>query len=150
MYTFPDEDLCLFKNFPHKQFIIPVLGGDLDTKLKFSCTIIWLIQNHLKIDEALKNTFDCLKNLNSLYEACSFQTKFNSCKLDIHSSNFQRYDIIDFYYLFEWLKLIFQLYLQIYLAFLGVITNVLIMAELKNRNFKKTFKTIMCKHINFN
>ena len=43
-YTYPDEDLCLFRNFPHKQLVIPFLPN-LD-ELDCTCTIVWLVQNY--------------------------------------------------------------------------------------------------------
>ena len=50
VYIYPDEDLCLFKTFPHKQLIIPSIY--MYDEIKCSCTIIWLIRNqrvHLNI-----------------------------------------------------------------------------------------------------
>jgi len=44
MYTYPDEDLCVFRSFPHKQLVMPFLPN-LD-ELECTCTIVWLEQNY--------------------------------------------------------------------------------------------------------
>ena len=41
-YTYPDKDFCLFKNFPHRQLVAPLL---VDTKpIACTCTRVWLFQ----------------------------------------------------------------------------------------------------------
>ena len=40
-YTYPDRDLCLFKSFPHRRLIYPIL--EPPKKIKCTCTVIWLI-----------------------------------------------------------------------------------------------------------
>jgi hypothetical protein len=48
-YTFPNEDICLFRSFPHSQLVLPLL---VYSPLKFnkeaecSCTTYWLLQNY--------------------------------------------------------------------------------------------------------
>ena len=44
-YDFPDEDLCLFEQFPHKQLVIPSLVLNDDETI-CSCTLIWLMKNY--------------------------------------------------------------------------------------------------------
>ena len=41
-YDYPDEDICLFKNFPHRKLVWPLLMPNFKTKC--SCTEIFLIQ----------------------------------------------------------------------------------------------------------
>ena len=44
-YMYPDEDLCLFDNFPHKQLVIPSFAiSDDVTNFECSCTLTWLIE----------------------------------------------------------------------------------------------------------
>ena len=43
-YSFPDEDLCLFKEFPHRQLVIPLFPF-LEKETECSCTLIWLFKN---------------------------------------------------------------------------------------------------------
>jgi hypothetical protein len=50
IYSFPNEDICLFKNFPHSQLVLPVIV--LNQIIECSCTLVWLIQHsiHLSVD----------------------------------------------------------------------------------------------------
>ena len=41
-YYYPDEDLCLFKDFPHKQLIYPSIVSEKQKEC--TCTIIWLVK----------------------------------------------------------------------------------------------------------
>ena len=42
-YSYPNEDICLFKTFPHKRLIIPIIIlGKLEAEC--SCSLIWLLQ----------------------------------------------------------------------------------------------------------
>ncbi len=43
-FDYPDEDLCVFEQFPHKQLVVPSVAI-LKEEIKCSCTLIWLIQN---------------------------------------------------------------------------------------------------------
>ena len=42
-YTYPDEDICLFKDFPHNQLVYPTFV--FEGKMQCTCTLIWLIQH---------------------------------------------------------------------------------------------------------
>ena len=45
-YTFPDEDFCLFRYFPHNRLVYPFIVSGVN--IECTCTIIWLIQySHL-------------------------------------------------------------------------------------------------------
>jgi hypothetical protein len=41
-YTYPDEDYCLFVNFPHDRLIYPILN--MGYSFNCTCSIMWLIQ----------------------------------------------------------------------------------------------------------
>jgi hypothetical protein len=40
VYDYPDEDLCLFKEFPHSRLVFPILMPH--KSIKCTCTIMWL------------------------------------------------------------------------------------------------------------
>jgi hypothetical protein len=42
IYEYPNEDLCLFRDFPHKRLIFP--SFIFDKNISCSCTLIWLIK----------------------------------------------------------------------------------------------------------
>ena len=41
-YTYPDSDLCLYKDFPHQRLVYPIL--DVNNNTTCTCSIIWLVQ----------------------------------------------------------------------------------------------------------
>ena len=41
-YSYPNEDLCLFKDFPHQRLVVPILRPN--TKSECTCTELFLIQ----------------------------------------------------------------------------------------------------------
>ena len=48
-YTFPNEDICLFKDFSHTQLVLPLLvlnANVYNAAKECSCTLIWLVQNY--------------------------------------------------------------------------------------------------------
>ena len=51
-YTYPDEDFCLFNEFPHSQMIAPVLI--LDKQMECSCSLRWL-HTHWKRYHSVKS-----------------------------------------------------------------------------------------------
>ncbi len=44
-YSYPEEDFCFFKYFPHQRVVLPVLTPN--SKSKCSCTELFLIQNSI-------------------------------------------------------------------------------------------------------
>jgi hypothetical protein len=44
IYEYPDEDICLFKDFPHDHLVYPMIVPG--KKINCSCTIIWLLGYH--------------------------------------------------------------------------------------------------------
>ena len=42
LYRYPNEDICLFKHFPHKNFVLPLLNPE--SILECTCTHLFLIQ----------------------------------------------------------------------------------------------------------
>jgi hypothetical protein len=162
VYTYPDEDLCLYETFPNKQLIIPSIHIAYE-HLTCSCTLIWLIQNQrifqkYKTSQIYEIYFknlsvheQCMNN-NYLekFEACQFTEKFNTClnkplpKLGFELS------AIDILFVYEWVRMIIQVYLKTFLTLFGLLTNVLVLLVLKNKAFAKNFNNIMYKHIGFN
>ena len=147
-YIYPDEDLCLFKHFPHEQLVIPSVAL-IDDEEICSCTLIWLMKNYkiyssrtsLKLRKDFRNYFNsskafrCMRNYSLLFHSCQFEKKFNNCL--IIETNFRpRLTALNFFYLFEWLKLVLEVYFKTCLALLGVITNLLIMMVIKNKKQK--------------
>jgi hypothetical protein len=95
LYEYPNEDICLFANFPHQQLVFPILvPGKI---LECTCTLKWL-EMHSRVYKSLINY---TKDYTSFYESqfatsklssylfcsknesneCDFETKFNNCQV---------------------------------------------------------------------
>ena len=102
VYEYPDEDLCLFREFPHQQLVYPVLVPG--RVIKCTCTIKGLrFYAHL-YSSAIKETTEYslndksgfLYDLNATYAfcdesfnmtACQFEQRFQKCDLSILKTN---------------------------------------------------------------
>jgi hypothetical protein len=165
-YTYTDEDICLFEHFPHQKLVIP--SFNILTEFKCTCTLIWLIQNYkfyyfqyVSKDMKIKNDFEifikdhnvtqCLNNANYslLFDSCRFEQKFNDC---LHSNNKVSFKIsaLELVFIFEWVKLVIEVYTREFFSILGLITNMLIILVLRNKFFKSKFDNLMYKHIYYN
>ena len=170
VYIYPDEDLCLFKEFPHKQLVIPSMFTPVGVEL-CSCPRIWLMQNYkiyfnstslhtskfrFEFEFILKNLSlirYCMQNFSLLFDACQFDDKFKTCS-NLTASNLtidlSAYSV---YFYFEWFRLVLQVYVKSFLSNLGLITNCLVMLVIKNKeniHFQRNFNNIMYKHIFYN
>lgn len=103
-YIFPNEDICLFKDFPHSQLVLPLIIFDpvrYGTS-EFSCTLVWLLQHYkhfftnnftvfnqyINIEFGYKDLFrnETLMQfqqnesfLNEKFLACHFSQRFEKC-----------------------------------------------------------------------
>ncbi|CAF0908417.1 unnamed protein product [Brachionus calyciflorus] len=86
-YSFPDSDLCFFKDFPHDNFVYPLFKEDIFF-LNCSCTLLWLLKNTYLLRNNLK-TIDYLTTYITLdtSEPCVSRDEFNKslehCKFDM-------------------------------------------------------------------
>ena len=46
IYEYPNEDLCLFKDFPHNRYVYPLIMPG--RQLECTCTLYWLQFNSYK------------------------------------------------------------------------------------------------------
>jgi hypothetical protein len=173
-YTFPNKDFCLFKNFPHSQMIAPAiyLGN---TGLECTCTLVWLhkywyryhvesedfeYNNYIEVNvnypisiRMLESKEICLKekNFSLLYQNCNF-TQLSSQCLEQKSSNtkISLLGHMALFFLFKWLQYIIEIFMRPILCFIGIITNILTLKVISNKNQKKHFKCPMYEHIQFN
>ena len=167
-YEYPDEDFCLFKDFPFRQLVLPkfiFLKNPICT-----CTLVWLIQYYALYVKYVRslgipsfNTKasnldlnitldDCLKNLSLLVKSCEFETRISLCPQNSeHKTSFrasfpgQRY----LYFDFKWVEYIFEVYLKTIFCFFGLFSNILTLLIIKNKRKKRLFQNVMYKHIEF-
>lgn len=74
-YTYPDEDFCFFKDFPHRRQVFPLINTKL--KLNCTCTLLWLIQNLNSSEKALDNPA-----VRPCFRQAHFQQQLVNCKLE--------------------------------------------------------------------
>jgi len=61
VYTYPDEDFCLFKHFPHRNLVIPKLV--VKTEFECTCTLKFLIRYNWVLSK-----YDRILDLNQSYD----------------------------------------------------------------------------------
>jgi hypothetical protein len=82
-YELPDEDFCLFKNFPHSKWVFPVIKAK--PGLECSCTLVWLVQYYkyysFKADLITPSVSKCLSdpNFEQIILDCNFKKRVEDC-----------------------------------------------------------------------
>jgi hypothetical protein len=171
-YTFPNEDICLFKNFPHSQLVLPLIVFD---PAKFdsgdcSCTLIWLQQyykyyfssdfsiydENINIDLDYKNLFlnesfvKCHRSekyFNEKFNSCNFSQRFEKCDFNTNYKTFPLNGIYSLRFMIKWFKYVIEVYFRTILCFIGLVTNILTIIVIRNKKHAKNFSNSMYKHI---
>ena len=94
IYAYPNEDICLFKEFPNDQLVYPVIM--IEDKFECTCTLAWLTRyymSYITIDKYMYRPLSfanmstveefCAKenNLTKIYRACNFTSMFENCEI---------------------------------------------------------------------
>jgi hypothetical protein len=166
-YSYPKEDFCFFKYFPHQRFVLPVLTPN--SKSKCSCTELFLIQNSFKYQNQIErrisnfhlNYFndyydnsnklfpDCINNGNSiedLIEQCEFQKRLKLCEYEQikieENANLDIYleDLIQFSDLIE---IVFKKYLNLIFVVITLMINILMVVILSSKSLKDRMYTYL-------
>jgi hypothetical protein len=169
IYQYPNEDLCLFKNFPHDRLVYPIMIPG--KRLKCTCTLLWLESKlHLfKSKVKFLNDYDLIYdadysvsesifvfcNVSFNTSKCNLNEKFMLCKI-VQSESTSREHLfhfdndVDVYYMIEFAKFILLVILQPIFCFLGIIHNGLTILVIRNKSKKKELSESMYKHIIIN
>jgi hypothetical protein len=159
-YDYPEEDFCYFKNFPHKNFVLPELKPNY--KSSCSCTEFYLIQYSVYFDEIINyysnsatqmvyflenffnNSYDISHCVNSskyeIIEKCNFKKRLDNCEIkgmDIKKSSQLDWDMIDWIETSQYTYLTFNLYVNPIFAFFCFLINILNIIILKSKSLKK-------------
>ena len=166
-YDYPNEDICIFKEFPHNQLVYPVIQLE-QSNHTCSCTVIWLIQ-YSKVylnndftyydDNIQAIYFDtdrnfagrlCFHNndLQQQIKRCNFDDKFKSCRS-------KKYTPSEFGYMstarfLKWIQYGLDVLFKPALCLIGIVTNSLTIILMRNKKKKKIFQINMYKHMLFN
>jgi hypothetical protein len=144
IYEYLDEDLCLFKDFPHEKRVYPhIMSGK---KLECSCTLYWLQSNLFRFgngmtfmtdyslnyqddykEESLRKMFlFCNKTFN--WTKCNLKKKFSLCQIVEYDSDQSFHKIsfnndFDVFYIIKFVEFILLVILQPILTIFGIILN---------------------------
>jgi hypothetical protein len=170
IYEYPNEDLCLFKNFPHERFVFPMIMPG--RQLECTCTLYWLQSNIHRF----KNQIKIVKDYSMNYEEYSDQKVLNKAFLYCNSSfnltevcNFKLcliedvtdgkeefshrlslHNDSDILYIIKFLEFILLVILQPLFCLMGIFHNGLTILVITNKNKKKEFQHSMYRHIIIN
>ncbi|CAF1089815.1 unnamed protein product [Brachionus calyciflorus] len=89
-HVFPDEDFCLYKNFPFKRLILLSIFDNAPPKYdqKYSCTFLWISQEYkffLKYSSYVPDGFLFYSAFNDYFQN---QSDFNNCNFTQRLENF--------------------------------------------------------------
>lgn len=154
---FPDEDICIYKDFPFEQMVflfqfcedIEILKKMQHSNSPISCTYLWF--NIHYYDDSLNFSTDELEYLNykAIFKSDSFVSSYKKCNLDSRlelcfSSEYALkpfWDSFDFYILNK--KLESAVKIAGYLVgFLGTISNFFVVFVVFSKKNKEIFKDL--------
>jgi hypothetical protein len=151
-YEYPNEDLCLFRYFPHSSAVFPfIVPGK---RLACTCTIYWLhlyANIYRQIIELNTTLIICDETFNS--STCDLEKWLTNCDatpvLD-KESFFKRINDTDILFLIKWLQSILLTILQPLLCGLAIVNNLINLIVIKNKSKKKEFNETMYRFIEIN
>ena len=140
---FPDEDFCLYKDFPVNQLVTCFEWCEYLANKKITCTYLWItnsykyLVNYFGVEYLKRFIMDKLLN-SSDYKSiskCNFEKKLELC----NKSNFVTKNIITYFELKEAMKMaeIVINILSYILSIFGIITNFLIIITVSSKKNKE-------------
>lgn len=168
-YTFPNEDFCLFANWPHEKLVIMFIVGDIDGNCSNMCTLLWLNKYIVPLMHKLSQITpdlpdwvfhnpvfqdlifnSCLRkwigpesgNFDNAFEACDFDQKIALCNITPVAVYHDSYfDLYDFKSFFDQIKSVSLTYFLPSVSLFGIITNFLIVfVIMRNKPIVKALK----------
>lgn len=158
-YTFPDEDLCYFKDFPHQKFVMPIFKPMPAAPINVSCLYLFLIQYsnnyvneiiyNMKMEADTKYTlFYYYDELNTIFyfktvgKHCAnyIQESLSKCnlqKLDLNAGNSYFY-VFDWQILIKYNQIIFSLFIIPLFCLICFAINVLTIVILSEKEVEDT------------
>jgi hypothetical protein len=140
-YTFPNEDFCIFANYPHNTSVLIVA---IENHQDCTCSKLWMSKNaallasNNQLELSLAYTPFCSSLVNDFFQfnqsfnACGFLDKYTKCQLNMVSLNqslasytdsyFQFYDAQ--YVLIE-IRNILKNYFDYWVLVVGFLTNII-------------------------
>ena len=160
-YSYPEEDFCLFRDFPHSQLVYPIIDT-LHLKA-CTCTLSWLVkysEMYQKYDTEMFEYIHDFYRINDtlfcqdIFSKCNFSEKLDQCYK--HNRIRQRelgfFEEAKLYLNIKLIQYIAEIFLQPFFCVISILTNCLVILTLHNKNaeIKKNLANIMYKHIQAN
>jgi len=169
-YAFPNEDICLFKNFPHSQLVLPLIVFDLKNYYpnEWSCTLVWLMKyyhlyfssdfqesnSYVNLEPAYRAFFknQSITHCNpsefhKTYDSCNFSQRFTNCDFKAQLKRVPLNGFESLISILKWSQYIIEVYLRTILCFIGLVTNLLILKVIRTKKSAKNFSSSLYKHI---
>ena len=144
--VFPEEDFCIYRDFPFNQMVILIqqIDNDINYKLwntKVSCTFLWLIQYYSRYKFFI-NYYRIMIYINSeefkSISKCNFTHRISICnKSEFHLKPIASY--YDFGQSMIWTKSIVNMTSYL-LCIFGFVTNLLVIITISSKKNKAEFK----------
>ena len=146
---FPDEDFCLYKDFPINNLVLIFENCPIELEVhneKFSCTYLWLTRSYnLSIDlfEPSSHNYRIMSLLLSSdsYKSrsmCNFTSRLKLC----NKSNFQPKSVVTIFEIseaFTMTEVVINI-LSYILSIFGLVTNLLVIKTISSKTNEKSFK----------
>ena len=155
---FPEEDFCLYKDFPINQLVVIVETCDEQEYLKkkwqspknndkIPCTFLWITRSYKVLFKLVRNEFmkeAIISLLNSSeyksIEKCNFEQKLQLC----NKSNFEPKQIRTTFEIDQAMLMTQSIIniLSYILSIFGIVTNLLVIITISSKKNKEEFKDI--------
>ena len=155
--SFPDEDFCIYRDFPFTQFLVVIEflnhQNNSNFKSELTCTYLWLVQYYesyykfyLSLDfketvDLFEGFFNATGDFRGMISNCDFETRIRLC----NKSNYKImniWDESDFFILNKKIQIAFQISLYP-ISLFGLVTNfivVIVILKKENGELFKEFK----------
>jgi hypothetical protein len=165
-YTYPEEDICYFKDFPHSKLVLPILKPNNNVS-SCTCTQLYLIQysylfkdqfdyslryvqksyelvlyySDIVSQESLKDCYN--ENIEQRIIQCDFRKRLSTCNIE----SIKKEDETDsFYFTIEDWELLSKLshyyifILNQVVSLICLFSNIIFIIVISNKNISKEFK----------
>ena len=148
---FPEEDFCLYRDFPINQLVVIIESCEIEEYMlkvkinnKIPCTFLWITRSYKNLakiyDGITKTTMDYLLN-SSEYKSigkCNFEQKLQLC----NKSNFVPKHISTIFELNQAILMTQSIVniLSYILSIFGIVTNLLVIITISSKKNKEEFK----------
>ena len=166
IYDYPNEDICLFKDFPHERQVYPVIIPG--RRLACTCTLVWLQKYYYLYKSEINDDMDYDRNyrdilytfifeINSTFNfcpnqdlKCDFAGQFKKCQKDSIKKEVISVNDTNILFLIKWFQFILLIILQPLFCSLGIVHNCLTILVIRNKDKKKEFSHSIYKFIQIN